>query len=497
MMPSLPSYAPVRTLLALALLSPLGCGGPGDAGSTNGSTTDSTTGDVEPDQWDDLLAPVAGSRLLPRFRVAEDGTRAQIGWHDTLFDAPCEFRHTSTAGLRCVPVTSGNDPWHYADSSCTQPVIQDIWIPEGATVVYARGNGCFDQRYFEVGEPVAEIYYAANGPCEFFSNDPSHRVYAIAQDQFVAATLTPQDGNSRIVPLLLEAEDGSRQIFGAWDRERDEEVLPQPDAADQLRWFGRREPRVSTYYFADATCTERVAVAECIPGTEHPRTAKETTPGPCQELLGHHELLEEMGSSSVYVLRNGGCDPGSLSAGYASRVWRVGAPLDDASYASASALDEGGTRLRHDVYASPEGEPFLSSRRWFDRLLAEAECLWRDPSIYTAEPPTGTLDCYPRHGAQMGNRYLDSSCTQRTASRWVDEESCPPAAQHAYGGGRVAALAGPAAGAGGHMLDADDDCVPVPADDDSGDGGGFGEYEHYLVDDATEVEAAHAVDVVE
>lgn len=491
------SLAGARTLLPLALLLPLACTqAPGSEESGTDTDTSSTTGNVEPDQWDDLVEPVPGSRLRPVVRIAEDGTRAQVGWHDTMLDAPCEFGTAPDGSLRCLPTTYGDDPWLYADPDCTEPVIQDIWIPEGATVVWARGNGCFDHDYYEVGEPVAEIYYAANGPCEFFSNDPAHRVVAIPTDQFVAATVTPQDGNSRIVPLLLEADDGARAIVGAWDREREEEVMPELDAAGQLRWFGRWEPRVSTYYYADASCTERVALAECVPDSQQPRTARETEPAPCLELIGRHGLLEELGGNELYVQRDGGCEREGLSGGSVARAWRVGTPLDDAAFAEASALDDGGARLRHDVYASPEGEPFLSSTRFFDLLLAEAECLWRDESYYTAEPPTGTLDCVPRDGATLYNRYLDSDCTERTASRFVHEGTCPPPAQYAYAAGVVAALAGPTGGPGGYMRDEAEECVAVPPDDDSG-GSYEGGEEYYLVDEATAIEAAHAADVVE
>jgi hypothetical protein len=494
---SRPSILRPRALLALTSMLPLACVMPpaGEESSTDTETSgdSNTTAPVEPDEWDELLEPVAGSRLRPRFRVGEDGTRAQIGWYDTLLEMPCEFREVSGAGLRCVTSTYGDDPWLYADSNCSEPVIQDIWIPEGTSVVFAYGDGCFDQRYYEIGEPVGEIYYNANGPCEFFSNDPSHRVVAIPNDQFVSATLTPQEGNSRIVPLLLEADDGARQIVGAWDREHEEEVAAAPDAADALRWFGRWEPRVSTIYYADAGCTERVALAECIPGSEQPRTARETEPAPCLELTGHHELTEEIGLA-LYVLRDDGtCEASGLDGYYGLRAWRVGAPLADAAYAEASVVEDGGERLRHDVHGSPEGEPFLSSMAFHDRLLGDTECMWRDPALYLAEPPTGTLDCVPREGASLTNRYLDSDCTERTAERWVFEESCPGEALYAYGGGVVALLDGPS-GVGGYMLDDAESCVPAPPYEEPGGGG---EGERYVIDGDSLREAAHATDVVE
>ncbi len=482
-------------VLPVAVLLPLACGAPlPGGGSDDGNDTDAqSTG--EPDVWDELLEPVPGSRLRPVIRIADDGTRAHVGWHDPLFDTPCEFRHTTSAGLRCVPSTYGDRSWLYADSNCSQPVLQDHAIPEGASVVRARGDGCFDYDYYEVGEPVAEIYYDNNGPCQFFSNDPAHRVVAIPHDQFVAATLTPQEGNGRIVPLLLEADDGARQIFGAWDRVHDEEVRPSLDASDDLRWFGRHQPRVSTLYFADPGCTERVAIAECIPDSDHPTTARETESGYCGAVLGRHALLEEIGQ--FYALRDdGACESASLPAGYNGRAWRVDAPLLDGDFAQTSTINDGGVRLRHDIYASPEGAAVLASTRFYDLLSSEAQCDWRDPSLYTGEPSTGTLDCVPRGAATLDNRYLDSGCMAQTASRYVPEESCLPETLFAYAGGLIAALAGPVDDQGDYELDDEDDCVAVELEGGSGDGG-FGEDEYYLVDDVPTVEAAHASDFIE
>ncbi|MCX4240551.1 DUF7481 family protein [Paraliomyxa miuraensis] len=500
---------PARLLLPLLLLTPLACGLPSAGTDTDssagtdpsvGTDTDSSAGTDasadgstttgEPDHWDDVLEPVPGSRLRPLVRTAEDDTRVQVGWYDTLFETPCAFAHTPNGDLRCLPTTRGSDVWLYADAGCTEPVLQDIWIPEGATVVRESG-GCFGSTFHEVGEPVAEIYYNANGPCEFFSNDAAHRVTAIPHDQFVSATVTPLHGNNRIVPLLLQAEDGAQQIFGAWDRDHGEEVVASDDASGQLRWFGRRQPRVSTFYFADASCTDRVAVAECVPDSEQPTTARETEAGYCGALLGRHELLEEVGQ--IYQLSDGTCQPGSLG-GSSSKSWRVGAPLDDTAFAVASTIDDGGARLRHDVYTNSEGAPVLPSQGVRDQLLAEVGCRWRDPVTYSYDPSTtATFDCVPIDAAGLDNRYQDAACTQRRASRWVSEESCPGEALYAYGDGMVAAIDGPAPGGAGYWLDDMDACVPAPPDD----GGGFGEYEYYEVDEGALLEVVHAVDVIE
>src|SRR5688572_1729326 len=62
-----------------------------DTSKNDAADVDSPT---DPDVWDALIDAVPGSRLRPIVRVGDDGTRAQVGWHDTMFDGSCEFRET-------------------------------------------------------------------------------------------------------------------------------------------------------------------------------------------------------------------------------------------------------------------------------------------------------------------------------------------------------------------------------------------------------------------
>lgn len=250
----------------------------------------------------------------------------------------------------------------------------------------------------------------------------------------------------------------------------EEEVTPTLDAAQQLRWFGRREPGVSTVYFADADCTERVAFveSECVPDSEQPTTAKESEAGDCGGLLGRHQLLEE--AEQLFFANEGNCSPTNDNDVHG---WRVGAPLDDSDFAESSTLDGGGDRLRHDIYTNPEGEPFLASGRVHDRQLTEVECRWFDPVTYSSAPSSSaTFDCVPVDAATLDSRYQDPTGSQRTASRWLsDEASCPGEALYAYGQSMAAAITSPTAGEGGYGLD-QDVCVPLSPSEPPGGGGG-------------------------
>ncbi len=446
---------------------------------------------ADPDDWSDVLEPVAGSRLRPVFRVAEDGTRAHVGWHDTLFDAPCEFQEVG--GIqRCLPTDRASEPWLYADAGCTERVLQDHELYEGQQVVFTRGSGCFSHTVYEIGEPVDTIYYTDNGPCQVFSNDPSHRVVAIGDDAFVAATVTTLEGTNRVVPMLLQADDGAQAIMGAWDTLYDEEVEPSADAQGTLRWFGRWSPRVSTGYFADAGCTQPAALKECVPPSMQPTSAYVSEPGYCAEPTGHHALGDEL--TTLYQMSGSGCT--ATSVPFAARAWAVGASLVDDAFGETPTTNVGGDRLRHDMYASPEGAPLLASLRFFDAMLAETECQWR------AIPYGSThFECVPVDSARLTNAFADPACTQPTATRWVDEElGCfDGPATYAYGevGSLIAPVLEMLATRGGYAFDDTDTCAPIPdGGDDFGDGG-FGYDEYFSVDLDQAVTAVTADDVVQ
>ena len=484
-----------RVCACFAAVLGLGCPAAESGGSTDGDdATDTEVGDTDTggvDDWSELLVPVPGSRLRPVVRIADDGTRAHVRWHDTMLGTDCEFRQASDGALRCLPLTATSEPWRYADANCTQPAASPVDLDPDATVVYVR-EGCFDEVYWEVGaEVTTEIYYDANGPCEVFSNDPGfRRLTPFPVAEFVGASVMPADGESRIVPLVLQADDGARQIVGAWDRVHAQEVEAIADASGTVRWFGRWEPRVSTIYFADPSCILPVAIRECVPPTAQPASAHESAPGACSEATARHQLSGEI--NAIYQRNDDGtCEPTSLS-GASFRIWRVGDALDDGDFAEAPAIEDSGSRLRHDVYANPEGDPVLPSARFVDLLLSELECDWlENPDV------PGDLLCEPSGSARISSFFRDAACTERTASRFSFDASCaggPPV--YAFIIGMIAEIVETIASPGEYYVDAAGDCVAEEPGETEG-GWDTEEPEYYLVGDPLDIDIAHAMDVVE
>jgi hypothetical protein len=65
--------------------------------------------------------PVPGSRLQSQYRVADDGAKEWLGWHDSLLDAACGWWPMSDGRQHCVPLYLRHT-FYFADASCTQKV---------------------------------------------------------------------------------------------------------------------------------------------------------------------------------------------------------------------------------------------------------------------------------------------------------------------------------------------------------------------------------------
>jgi hypothetical protein len=69
-----------------------------------------------------IETPVAGSRLVPLFLMAEDGSREFSGWFDTTRAERCAFAVSGDGLLRCLPVDDTLPSEVFADPGCTEPI---------------------------------------------------------------------------------------------------------------------------------------------------------------------------------------------------------------------------------------------------------------------------------------------------------------------------------------------------------------------------------------
>ncbi len=125
---SLRSLVLASTFASFALVT--GCSAV-DSGSSNDSSkpasnTETTTAKADPATSGHGKA---GSRLQPRWRVAEDGAQELVGWHDAELDLRCAFASFEGEVDRCLPVfeavTEGQTDGYtyYTDKTCTESLV--------------------------------------------------------------------------------------------------------------------------------------------------------------------------------------------------------------------------------------------------------------------------------------------------------------------------------------------------------------------------------------
>ena len=451
--------------------------------------TSEPTGDTEPqgppDQWDDELAPQAGTRLRPIVREAEDGSTQHVAWQDTQEDVRCTFRVGEDGVRRCFP--EFRDTYvYYGDPECKTLVMRthDDY-PHDILEIRDEADYCAAGTFYRLAsEPFVGTLYRKDEGCVEHSMDPGYFVATpMVHTDFVAAAVEPAEGNSRIVPLILAAEDGARAIAGAWDREHGEEVVAQPATdAGQSRWFGRYAA-TSPDLFGDAACTMPLAgQLQCTPPDRIPATGQTPAQSGCEPQTQQRWRLGAPFTASE-GFGGDACEPSALS--YWEQVWSVAEALTDADFGLAPATTDDGTRLQRAIRGNPEGEPFLGEDVFFDPKLGE-------PCRFNFDPATGTSRCYPLVHGQMAGIYLDDACTKPVAYAHSFDDCEPPPAKWAIDGMNVRPLL-EVTGWGDFKLE-DGQCVI--ADDDFDYPDGLGAHTVYSVGPVADFTLVQATDVV-
>jgi len=126
---SLRSFVLASTFASFALVtgcSAMDSGGSSDSSNKPASSTETTTAKADPATSGHGKA---GSRLQPRWRVAEDGAQELVGWHDADLDVKCAFASFDGEVDRCLPVfeavTEGQTDGYtyYTDKTCTEMLV--------------------------------------------------------------------------------------------------------------------------------------------------------------------------------------------------------------------------------------------------------------------------------------------------------------------------------------------------------------------------------------
>jgi hypothetical protein len=178
-------------------------GGVSGAGPSAGQGGDSGVFDALTNPVPSASAdPTSGSRLKPKYRVADDGAKEYFAgvWYDSQRSEDCSFITAGDGVQRCLPQGAGFG--FYADSGCSMPVAAvQTGCDAPKYAVHTVANTCGDNpggvHVFAAGAPATvSTVYAMSGTSCFAVGQASATGYdyynvgtELAATTFVASTV--------------------------------------------------------------------------------------------------------------------------------------------------------------------------------------------------------------------------------------------------------------------------------------------------------------------
>jgi hypothetical protein len=322
----------------------------------------------------------SGTRLRATFQEV-DGVRWFGSWMDTKLGKPCTFE-----GGRCLTndvLEDREDTAKFDDAACTGWIVAPA-TPPIAIAIGDLSQPCVAPKLHAVGERITptQLYARdATGACVALALNTTQTEYvrlgpelAPEAEPFVRAREENDSAAARIVPRWRIADDGAREIIGAWDNERNE-LVTRPNDTSGKRWYpavraalvGERCPGIATSY----DCEPKVAIS---------------SPGGCRP-------------PDIYALG----PPADASQCGAGPGYQVLGSIPTQTFADAITVYAGDGRVRLAMDARADGTP-LVVRGFFDTLAGIA-C----GASFIDE---GTLRCKPSADDRATEAYADAACTE-------------------------------------------------------------------------------------
>jgi hypothetical protein len=285
-------------------------------------------------------APVTfanGSRLHATFYEV-DGVKLLLSWYDTRLGKQCAFQER-----RCLPGTTRIEQESLAlfdDDACTSRVarMSESSAFGGAfdQIVFVDGSPrCRENRLHVRGERVTPpVVYRRNG-----DNGTCEEVVSGGEFVRVGPELGPDDttfvrakeengpGPGRIVPRWRVADDGAREIIGAWDTERNEAVSAGASITSGKRWM----PSEYVVPVGESTCPGVAASNACTP------TAVFIGGGGCRE-------------PEIFAL-GPAVDKAACPSAYGT-AYAIASKIPESVFADATRVVVGGGRVRLEMFAT-------------------------------------------------------------------------------------------------------------------------------------------------
>lgn len=423
---------------------------------------------------DDPQPYVSGTRLRAEV-VGTPGAAGFMNWWDSELSSRCVFAKDEAGTLRCLPgvwsvvegvpyrrnvVAVAPRRLKYVDADCSVPV----HVRHAAEVAptFAAGaislEPCEDEPrhvMFRVGAPLAASapLFTVDGldrcvPTSLDASSIAHRlVERVSPRMFVAATHEREPWPSGLVADVLVADDGAREVVGAYDVDRDERCWVGQyfgeEAGACLPLFHRMA--FIGIEFADANCTEPLGydrnAASCAP------------PQMIGDLIDVGVVMYETGESvpNTTIFAGGG-RPCRVDSDPDKRFYRPGAVIPYGTFPTfTEVFVEGSDGFTWQFIADVDGTPL----RAYEPRNGTDSCTLVDTCDGTTRCIGETI--FPPR------RFSDAQCTSPIAAVYDteniliatdrDDATCAPTAQ--YG---PLVMLGPAYAGPSYILD-DGVCV--------------------------------------
>jgi len=333
-----------------------------------------------------------------------------VGWLDTQNQTRCSFAVADDVVTRCLPF---GGLVRFADSACTAPVL-DVSGCDGTplgrlTEISTSADVCASdpeplrtQIYRATGvvASVNRAYTKVGSDCVEAPDAPAGASYVVAEPveptRFISAETSERGHVGGYRAEIVRAEDGAEELVGLVD-EKQRECTPRRTSTGDF-CVPIRSGRLSSDYFADATCQTPLAWGVC----ERPHVVIEAAIG-CD--AAPSVLVVESAPSSVFENTGAGCVPtGALPV-----TENYGAPGVAASAENLSRVKRRtvGERAQLTRWVDAEDQ-LLSAPVELEDGQTGQKC-----SLGQLEGEDG-LFCIPQ-GASFGGAngiYADIDCTQ-------------------------------------------------------------------------------------
>ena len=373
----------------------------------------------------------AGSRLRPRTRAGDRGSRLLVGWQDTKLSVACQFATAEDGESRCIP--SGAD-LVFQDPLCSQPVAVVDPSCNEALPVFASATFASDAcggavHAFRLGDPItlaSTHVYLGGGEIPGCSHTadlaPGIATYAtvpVDPTELVKATLVHETTTDRLGVEVLTADDGARQTRGLFDGDRESD-------ASNGRCFsiagaiGGGEDRCVpdaiawATYAADPACKQPVAY-QVRPTASCPRADVVVAYASqnCSVSASYFSRGDEVSIDDVFSGVAPTCT--SLRAQPSlynelnrdHRFYGVGAPVAATTFPRLVTTPMGPGRLQVPTLTVDDGTPLAAARpdTFFDTTLGIA--------CRVSPFPDGVARCVPVDAAPITSpAFSDDACTR-------------------------------------------------------------------------------------